>query len=34
VSVGLGGIDFAMYRDRQSTLVAIVLAAAAVAYVA
>ena len=34
MSVGLGGIDFAGCRDRQSTLVAVVLALAAVAYVA
>ena len=34
MSVGLGDIDFASYRDRQSRLLAIVLAAAALAYLA
>ncbi|MYE46377.1 MAG: branched-chain amino acid ABC transporter permease [Chloroflexi bacterium] len=34
MSAGLGGIDFARVRDRQSQLLAIVLAAAALAYLA
>ncbi len=34
MSAGLGGIDFASVRDRQSQLLAIVLAAAALAYLA